>query len=87
MKNATDRRIDEVIASGVTLRFTGRAFENAATPGRGQTFALADVMRRVYAGRAAISSPFAEGRHGHEILVSAPPRRSEAALERRAATS
>jgi hypothetical protein len=79
-RSATDKRIDDLLASGVTLRFTGRCFENAHTPGKGETFKLQDVLCRVYAGRGAIVSPFADERTGHEILVTAPPKRSERAL-------
>ncbi len=54
-RTVTEKRIDDLIASGVTLRFTGRVFEQKHTPGKGETFSLADVMRRV--APAALGSP------------------------------
>lgn len=72
MKTKTDKRIDDALQAGVTLRFTGRAFENAATPGAGDTFSPVDVMRRVRAGRAW---QFCEKTdNANEILVRSMPR-------------
>jgi len=83
-RSATDKRIDDLLISGVTLRFTGRAFEDAGTPGKGPTFSLADVLRRVYAGRGVIASPSATNRLGREIHVTAPPRPTQSTWAERA---
>jgi hypothetical protein len=69
---------DEALARGVTLRFTGSVFEEAERVGRGPTYRLHDVMRRVRRGRALIVCVGDE--YGFEIEVRAPPKRTSEAL-------
>lgn len=79
MRTALEKEIDDLIASGVTLRFTGRVFEQAHTPGKGKTYRLQDVMCRIRAGRAFGVTEFSD--RGFEFVVRRPPARSPLAHE------
>lgn len=71
-----DARIDEALARGVTLRFTGKVFEEASRDrGTGPVYPALAVLCRARAGKALISTTSGEGM-SFEIVVKAAPKRS-----------
>lgn len=77
MRTAADKRIDDILAQGITLRFEGRVFgEKERVPGTGPTYKVDDVLRRVRAGRAIITSVGTNEHAGFEIEVRKAPQRA-----------
>lgn len=65
---------------GRELRFNGRMFEDAATPGKGEQWPALYVLRAYRAGRARIVSHGTGGAAGSEVLVAAPVQRTAEAV-------
>lgn len=78
------KRIDEALARGAVLRFTGAAFEEAGRArGQGPVYPALEVLRRVRVG-VALAITRCSDDVGFEVEVRAAPRRSTEALGGRA---